>query len=318
MRIWLTGGSGMVGSNLRHRLEREHEVLAPMRSELDLLNGEATRQWARSQLPDLVIHAAGKVGGIEANRRDNSGFLWDNTILGFNVVAAADHAGVPRVLNLASSCMYPRLVHGALSEALVMSGPLEPTNEGYAIAKIATMRLCQFTSRDKPGRRYVTAIPCNLYGPGDCFDLDRAHMVPSALRKVDDATRQGAHEVEIWGDGSARREFMYVGDLAEFVAQAVERFESLPDVLNVGLGHDWSVEEYYEAAAATVGYGGEFTHDTSKPVGMDRKLLDTRRVASWGWRPAWTLRDGLSATYDYYRQHVRGALPPGDDFLGRS
>ena len=302
MKVFLTGGHGMVGGNLRERLSRDHDVLSPSSRELDLLDAGATRSAVIDAAPDLVIHAAGRVGGIEANRHANARFLAENTIMGLNIVQAADEAAVPRLLNLASSCMYPRDVDGSLPEEMILEGRLEPTNEGYALAKIAITRYCAFLSRERADRRYVTAVPCNLYGPGDSFDPVRGHMLPSALRKVDEAVRSGSRTVEIWGDGTARREFMFVGDLADFVAQASLAFDTLPMIVNVGTGVDHTVSEYYEAVAKTIGYTGGYTYDTSKPVGMRRKLLDCARVNTWGWRSRYGLEEGLRITYDFYRQ----------------
>ena len=307
----------MVGSNLRERLSRDHQVLSPSSRELDLLDAGATRAVLVDAAPDLVIHAAGRVGGIEANRNANARFLAENTIMGLNVVQAADEAGVPRLLNLASSCMYPRDVEGSLPEEMILEGRLEPTNEGYALAKIAITRFCAFLSRERADRRYVTAVPCNLYGPGDSFDPVRAHMLPSALRKVDEAVRNGSRTVEIWGDGTARREFMYVGDLTDFVSKALERFDTLPEVLNIGTGRDHTVQEYYEAAARTVGFQGSYVYDTSKPMGMRRKLLDCTLLTIWGWQSSHSLEEGLRLTHEFYGR-TSDHLSARDELVGRA
>ena len=305
MRLLITGGRGMVGSNLAAGLSDRHEVLAPGRTDLDLLDRAATERALADMGVDLVVHAAGRVGGIAANAAANAAFLYENTVMGLNVLDAARSVGVPRVLNLGSSCIYPRDRAGQLSEDDLLTGPLEPTNEGYAVAKIAVLKYAAMLRADYPGCDYKTAIPCNLYGPGDHFEPPRSHMVPSAIRKIDDARRSGAGEVEIWGDGTARREFMYVGDLVDFVAAAIEDWETLPGLVNVGLGVDHSINEYYEAIAEVVGWQGSFVHDTTKLVGMQRKLLDVERAREWGWTAPTSLADGLRLTYEHYLEMAR-------------
>jgi GDP-L-fucose synthase len=295
----------MVGSNLVRGLAADHEVEAPGRGDLDLLDAGSVADAVRRISPDLIIHAAGRVGGIAANAAANALFLYENTVMGLNVLEAARVAGVPRVLNLGSSCIYPKDRDEPLLEADLHTGPLEPTNEGYAVAKIAVLKYAEMLRKDDPRCDYKTAIPCNLYGPGDHFEPPRSHMVPSAIRKVDDARQQGLPQVEIWGDGTARREFMYVGDLVDFVAQALDRWESLPGLVNVGLGRDYTINEYYREIAEVVGWGGEFVHDTSKLVGMKRKLLSVDRASEWGWKAPTSLADGLRRTYEHYLEMAR-------------
>lgn len=300
-RIFLTGGRGMVGRNIiEHPLSSAFEWHAPGRQDLDLTCKQAVRDYISDVRPDLVIHAAGKVGGISANIADPYGFLVENLEVGINVVAAAAAAGVPRLLNLGSSCIYPKDVDGFLREDMILSGPLEPTNEGYALAKIAALRLCQFATANSAGRHYKTLIPCNLFGPHDKFDPHQAHLIPAIIRKVHEAKVSGSGTVEIWGDGTARREFMFAADLAEAVLRAAHDFDSLPDIMNVGVGRDHTVLEYYEAVAAVVGWRGSFTFDLSKPAGMRRKIVDVTRQTTWGWSPTTTLEVGIRATYDFY------------------
>ncbi|HEY0507684.1 MAG TPA: NAD-dependent epimerase/dehydratase family protein [Blastococcus sp.] len=305
MRVLITGGRGMVGSNLVRGLSASHEVAAPGRDELDLLDATSVTAAVRRIAPDLVIHAAGRVGGIAANAAANSLFLYENTVMGLNVLEAARTAGVPRVLNLGSSCIYPKDRDGTLAETDLHTGPLEPTNEGYAVAKIAVLKYAEMLRNDDPRFDYKTAIPCNLYGPGDHFQPPRSHMVPSAIRKVDDARREARDDVEIWGDGTARREFMYVGDLVDFVARAIERWDTLPPLVNVGLGHDYSINEYYAAVADVVGWQGTFVHDTSQLVGMRRKLLNVDLAREWGWEAPTSLTEGLRRTYEHYLEMAR-------------
>jgi GDP-L-fucose synthase len=305
VRLFVTGGQGMVGGNLVRELSGVHDVVAPGRDQLDLLDAPSVHAAVARVAPDVVVHAAGRVGGIAANAAANARFLHENTVMGLNVVEAARASGVPRLLNLGSSCIYPRGRADALREEDLLTGPLEPTNEGYAVAKIAVLKYVALLRADEPDCDYKTAIPCNLYGPGDHFQPPRSHLVPSAIRKVDTARRTGSTTVDVWGDGTARREFMYVGDLVDFVAAALQRWESLPPLVNVGLGHDHSVDQYYAGVAEVVGWEGRFVHDASRPVGMQRKLLDVAVVGRWGWRAPTSLQDGLRLTYEHYLETVR-------------
>lgn len=301
MKILLTGGSGMVGRNiLEHPAAAGMQIVAPGRGDLDLMDAEAVEAWLAREKPDIVIHAAGTVGGIGANIAAPVRFLTDNLTLGTNLIMAARKAGISRLLNIGSSCMYPREARNPLREDTVLTGELEPTNEGYALAKIACARLCSYISREQPDFRYRTIIPCNLYGRHDKFDPGKAHMIPAVIAKIQDAVAEGADTVEIWGDGTARREFMYAGDLADFIFAAVTRFDELPQDMNVGIGHDHEVNEYYHEVARVLGYRGLFVHDLSKPAGMRRKLVDIARLESFGWRATTSLEQGLRATHDFY------------------
>jgi GDP-L-fucose synthase len=305
MRLLITGGRGMVGSNLVRGLSGAHEVTAPGRDELDLLDAASVTRFVTDTAPDLVIHAAGRVGGIAANAAANALFLYENTMMGLNVVEAARTAAVPRLLNLGSSCIYPKDRDGTLAEEDLHTGPLEPTNEGYAVAKIAVLKYAEMLRGDDPRCDYKSAVPCNLYGPGDHFEPPRSHMVPSAIRKIHDARAQGLPTVEIWGDGTARREFMYVGDLVNFVADAIERWTTLPPVVNVGLGRDYTINEYYQHIAEVVGWQGSFVHDETRLVGMKRKLLNVDKATAWGWRAPTSLTDGLKLTYEHFLETAR-------------
>jgi GDP-L-fucose synthase len=304
-RLLLTGGSGMVGRNIReHPSAQRYTVLAPSRAELDLNQTGDVLAFIRDARPDFVIHAAGRVGGIQANMADPVRFLSENIQIGLNVINGAHEAGVRTLLNLGSSCMYPREAPNPLVEEMILTGKLEPTNEGYAIAKIVAARLCAYISATDTAFQYKTFIPCNLYGRYDAFGVERSHLVPSIIRKVHQAVTHDERTVDVWGDGLARREFMYAGDLADCVFEAVERFDSLPDIMNVGPGVDHTVTEYYRAAAQVIGFTGGFRYDTSKPVGMARKLVSPSRAAAWGWRARTELLDGLERTYAFYREHL--------------
>ena len=301
LRILITGASGMVGRNIcEHPAAQQYELLTPSSSELNLLDSISVADYVKSNKPDMIFHCAGIVGGIQANIKEPVRFLVSNLDMGRNIVMAAQEAGVRKLLNLGSSCMYPRAAQNPLKEESVLTGELEPTNEGYALAKVAVARLCDYVSRENDSLHYKTLIPCNLYGRHDKFDPRHSHMVPAIIHKMHEAKERGDSEVEIWGDGTARREFMYSADLADCIWQAVENFESLPSTMNVGLGEDWSVNDYYRIAAEVVGYEGQFKHDLSKPVGMRQKLVDTSKQAGWGWAPKHSLKDGLKATYQFY------------------
>lgn len=308
-RILLTGGSGMVGRNfLDHPAMDEFDLLAPRSNELNLLDFKAVEAYIYAQSPDIVIHAAGRVGGIQANVREPVRFLMENLDMGRNIIWAARSTGVKRLLNLGSSCMYPRNAPNPLHEDMVLKGELEPTNEGYALAKVVTARLCEYISREDSAFKYKTLIPCNIYGRYDKFDPAHSHLVPAIIHKIYEAKLSGAAPVEIWGDGTARREFMYVGDLADCLVESVRRFDTLPDTMNVGIGEDASINEYYEIVAEIIGYDGQFRHDLTKPVGMMRKLVSTQKAQAWGWCAETSLRDGIAKTYDYYLQ-LRNGYP---------
>lgn len=304
-RLLITGGSGMVGRNLReHPAIAGWKVLAPSSAELDLTDAAAVRRWLADHRPDAVIHAAGLVGGIQANMARPVDFLVINAAIGQSVILGARDAGITRFINLASTCMYPRGMDTPLSEDMVLTGELEPTNEGYAIAKILATRLCQYIRREDASLHYKTLIPCNLYGRHDKFDPAHSHLVPAVIHKVHQAKQAGSDSVEIWGDGTARREFLYAGDLADATLRALDRIDTLPDLMNVGLGHDHSINDYYAAAAEVVGWTGRFVHDLSRPVGMKRKLSDVSCLSAWGWQAPTSLRDGLRRTYDFYLERV--------------
>lgn len=304
-RVWLTGGQGMVARNIaEHAAAANWELMAPARAELDLERAEAVQAFVRETRPDVVIHAAGRVGGIQANIAHPVDFLVRNVDIGRNVIMAAHAAGVPRLINLASSCMYPRQGQNPLREELVLAGELEPTNEGYAIAKIYATRLCQYLRRQEPALQYKTLIPCNLYGRFDKFDPAHSHLIPAVIRKIHEAKQAGAVTVEIWGDGLARREFMDAADLADAVLRHVVQGESAPELMNIGLGFDYTINEYYAAVARVVGWQGEFVHDLSKPVGMRQKLVDVSRQTAWGWAPKISLEQGIARCYDYFLDKV--------------
>lgn len=304
-RILLTGGSGMVGRNvLENPAFLKHEILAPSRRELDLTDAASLNNYLSLHRPDMIIHAAGKVGGIQANIREPVDFLATNVEMARNLIMSAKRHGISRLINLGSSCMYPRNQSEPLCEAQILTGPLEPTNEGYALAKVFAARLCEYVTRENPRLQYKTIIPCNLYGRYDKFDPSDSHLVPAIIHKLHQARENGEKTVEIWGDGTARREFMYAGDLADALAAAVEHFDTLPAMMNVGLGNDYSIDEYYQIAAEIIGYQGGFVHNLGRPVGMARKLVSIEQQLKWGWSAMCNVRTGIQLTYDYYLKEI--------------
>ncbi|MBQ0803923.1 MAG: GDP-L-fucose synthase [Sulfitobacter sp.] len=300
-KLFLTGGAGMVGRNVQdHAAAANWQIIAPSSSALDLMNGAAVADFIKAEQPDLIVHSAGKVGGISANMAQPVAFLDRNITIGRNVIMGAYEAGVKQLINLGSTCIYPRAAANPLSEDLLLTGELEPTNEGYAIAKIFALRLCQYIRREDPTFQYKTLIPCNLFGPYDKFDPEVSHLLPAIIQKVHDAKLAGDPTVEIWGDGMARREFMYSADLADAVFRAADDIENIPDLMNIGVGHDHSINDFYATVARVIGWQGSFSHDLSKPTGMARKLSDTSRQTAWGWQPQTSLEDGITKTYQYY------------------
>lgn len=305
MKIFVTGGSGMVGRNLLDNPGLAgHHVMAPSSSQVDLRDRQALLAFVQENRPDLIVHCAGKVGGIQANLQDPVAFLAENLDMGMNLVLAARQAGIPRLLNLGSSCMYPCEAPNPLREDMLLTGGLEPTNEGYALAKLTVARLCQYVTRETRGSmRYLTIIPCNLYGPWDKFDPERAHLIPAVIAKIHRAMLRGVDTVTVWGDGSARREFLYAGDLADFIRFALGRLDTLPELMNLGLGLDHTILEYYTTTAQVLGWRGRFVHDLDKPVGMQRKVVDTSIQETLGWAPSTSLEEGIRKTFAFYQEH---------------
>lgn len=303
-RLLITGGHGMVGRNLRDHADcADWEVLAPARAELDLADGVALRRWLAQHRPDAVVHAAGLVGGIQANMAEPWRYLAENAAIGLNLITACREAGIPRLINLCSSCAYPRDLGQDLREEQILTGALEPTNEGYALAKIMALRLVEYALREDPRLGWRTLIPCNLYGPHDKFDPGRSHLLPAIIHKIHQARAGGHDTVEIWGDGTARREFIYAGDLAQAILRALDDPSALPPVMNIGMGQDHAINDYYRITAEVIGWQGRFTHDLDRPVGMRRKLMSVARQTAWGWAPQTDLRAGIAATYAHYLDH---------------
>jgi GDP-L-fucose synthase len=303
-RVWVAGHRGMVGAALVRRLEHEPigELLTATSSEVDLRRQEPTEAFVADARPDVVLLAAAKVGGIEANRTRQAEFLYDNLVIGANVVEAAHRAGVERTVILGSSCVYPREAPQPITEDSLLTGPLEPTNEGYAIAKIAALELGKMYRRQH-GMAVVSLMPSNLYGPHDNYDPTSSHVLAALIRKVHEAKVSGASTVTVWGTGTPRREFLHVDDLADATLHALRHHEG-EDHLNVGWGRDVTVREAAEAICEVVGFDGELTFDTSMPDGMPRKLLDVSRMRDLGWEPRIELREGLADAYGWFVEHI--------------
>ena len=303
--LLLTGGSGLVGRNIQnHYASNKWNIIAPTSNDLNLMDYTAVKSFFSACKPDIILHCAGRVGGISANIMEPVAFLDTNIIIGRNVIMGAREAKIKRLINLASTCIYPREAQNPLKEECILEGKLEPTNEGYAIAKIVALRLCQYIRKEDPSYNYKTLIPCNLYGRFDKFDPKKSHLLPAIIHKVHHAKITGKQSVEIWGDGSARREFMYIEDLVDAIYLAMESISDIPDLMNLGVGNDHTIKEYYETVALTIGWQGDFVFDHSKPTGMPQKLSDNSLQSKWGWQPKTTLEEGIRSTYKYYLENV--------------
>lgn len=304
MKIFLTGGGGMVGRSFRlHPAARDHEIVAPSSGELDLRDRGAVQAAFQAIRPDAVVHAAGRVGGIHANLSQPVGFLVDNIDMGFNVLLAARAARVPMLINIGSGSMFPAAAPNPLEEDSILHGPLDADREGYCLSKIAVERLCNYISREDESLAYKSVIPCNLYGPFDKFDPRISHFMPAIIRKIHDAKQSGRGTVEIWGDGQARRELLFGMDLADLLWEGLLNYGRLPTLMNVGVGKDYSINEYYRIVADVVGWKGEFTHDLTKAVGVHQRLVSTRRQDAFGWKPKTSLEEGIRKTYAYFLEH---------------
>jgi GDP-L-fucose synthase len=293
----------MVGSAIVRRLADEGcEVVRERRDEVDLRRQAEVEAFMAARKPDLVFLAAARVGGIHANATYPADFLHDNLMIEATIIHACAGQGVEKLLFLGSSCIYPREAPQPLMEDALLTGPLEPTNEGYAIAKIAGIKLCQ-AYRRQHGLDFIAAIPTNLYGPGDNFHPENSHVPAALLRRMHEAREAGAPEVTIWGSGRPRREFLYVDDLADACVFLMARYSDAAPI-NVGTGEDLSIADFAEAIRATVGFTGAFRYDTSRPDGAARKLLDVSRINGLGWRPRTSLSDGLAMYYRWFLDHI--------------
>ncbi|MGF1463728.1 MAG: GDP-L-fucose synthase family protein [Maricaulaceae bacterium] len=304
-RVYVAGHRGMVGSALVRRLARERcEVLTVTRAELDLIRQAETEAWMRDAKPHAVFIPAAKVGGILANDTYPVDFLYDNLMIEANLIKAAFEVGVEKLVFLGSSCIYPKFADQPITEESLLTGPLEPTNEWYAIAKIAGVKLCQ-AYRRQHGADFISAMPTNLYGPGDNFDLKTSHVIPALLRKAHEAKTAGASGLEIWGTGTPRREFLHVDDCADALVHLIKAY-SAPEPINVGSGEDLTIEALARTIMAVVGLEGDLRKDTTKPDGTPRKLMSADKIRALGWTPSVPLREGLETAYAWFLEHKTG------------
>jgi len=290
----------MVGSALVRRLEAEGltNVLKRDRSQLDLTDESAVAKFFADEPPDVVVVAAAKVGGIKANNEYPVEFLLENLRIQNNIIRSAFEAGVRKLLFLGSSCIYPKFAPQPIPETALLTGPLEPTNEAYAIAKIAGIKLCQAYAREY-GATFISVMPTNLYGPNDSFDLETSHVLPALLRKAHDAKTRNENKLIVWGTGKPRREFLHVDDLASACLLLLEKYDS-PEIINIGCGEDITIRELAELICDVVGFNGELVWDATKPDGTPRKLLDITKIRALSWQPTIPLRQGIAQTYDWF------------------
>lgn len=304
MRVLLTGGGGMLGSSITAALERNAdsiEVIAPRRRDLDLMDAPATSRFIADSAPDVIVHAAAVVGGIAAKLRNPTRYLLDNIQIDSSVMRGAIASGVTDFLYVSSAVVYPEHYRQPLDESSIMHGPLEAANEGYALAKIAGTRLCRYISHEY-GWNYRAAVPSNLYGPNDVFDAVTGHLLAAALAKTVSAKDADAAWVDVWGDGLARREFVYAPDLAHWLVSQLGSLGSWPEMLNIGAGRDHSITEIYTTAAQVVGFDGSLRHDLTRPTGTQQRLLDSSAAMALGWNPKTSLEQGMRVIYEGYRE----------------
>ncbi|HEV8184628.1 MAG TPA: GDP-L-fucose synthase [Chthoniobacterales bacterium] len=305
-KIFIAGHRGLVGSAILRRLQADGftNLIKRDRDELDLANEPAVAEFFTREKPDIVVLAAAKVGGIKANNDYPVEFLLENLRLQNNVISAAHANDVRKLLFLGSSCIYPKHAPQPIREGALLTGPLEPTNDAYAIAKIAGIKLCQAYASEY-GENYISAMPTNLYGPHDNFDLASSHVLPALLRKAHEAKTNSASEIVVWGTGEPRREFLHVDDMADACVFLLQSYDS-PEIVNVGCGEDITIRELVELICDVVGFRGEITFDSTKPDGTPRKLLDVSRLTALGWKPKTSLREGIARTYEWFLEHEPG------------
>jgi GDP-L-fucose synthase len=302
-KIFIAGHRGMVGSAIVRSLQGQGftNLLVRTRQELDLLDRSAVREFFKTEHPEFVIDAAARVGGIVANSEKPVEFLLENLTIQNNLIEAAADFGCAKFLFLGSSCIYPKHAPQPIREDALLTGPLEPTNDAYALAKIAGIKLCQAYAREY-GKTFLSAMPTNLYGPHDNFDLHTSHVLPALIRKVHEAKKSGAREIQVWGTGTPRREFLHADDLADACVFLLKNYAS-PELINIGSGTDVTIRELAELVCEILGFEGKLSFDPTKPDGTPRKLMDSSRLFSLGWKPKIPLREGIAQAYDWFLAH---------------
>ena len=306
-RIYVAGHRGLVGSAVVRALQQKgyDNLVLRTHHELDLTNQAAVREFFEAERPEAVIMAAARVGGIHANNSRPALFIRDNLVIQDNVIDAAHRSGAKKFVFLGSSCIYPKLAPQPIKEEYLLTGPLEPTNEWYAIAKIAGVKMCQAYRREY-GFNAISLMPTNLYGPGDNFDLQNSHVLPALIRRFHEAKARGDESVTVWGTGAPRREFLHVDDLADAVLYLLQTYDAEP-IVNIGWGEDVTIRELAELVMSAVGYSGRLIFDSTKPDGTPRKLLDVSRLTELGWQPKIPLKNGIERTYAWFKEHSANA-----------
>lgn len=302
-KVWVAGHRGLVGAAVVRRLRNEDcQILTVDRAEVDLTRQLDVERWVEANKPECIVVAAANVGGVLANASRPADFIYQNLAIEANIIESAHKSGTEKLLFLGSSCIYPRLAEQPLREEALLTGPLEPTNEWYAIAKIAGIKLCE-AYRRQYGHDFISAMPTNLYGPGDNLDLETSHVLPALMRKMHEAKRAGERQIEVWGTGTPLREFMYVDDLADALVFLLRNYSGA-EFINVGVGYDVTIQELVRLIGRVIGWEGEIRYDSTKPDGTPRKLMDITRLTALGWRASTSLEEGIAKTYQWMVQHL--------------
>ncbi len=300
-KILITGSSGFVGKNILSSKEftNNFQIYSPSSKDLDLLDSSNVSEYFKRVKPDIVIHCAGKVGGIMKNINSQYEFLYKNSVMILNLINTCIAVDIRKFINISSSCIYPKSFNRPISENDLLTGKIEPTNEGYALAKIIGLKLTEYISNNLEG--YKTIIPCNLYGPYDNFDENDSHMIPAVINKIDQAKILNLKSVKMWGSGNVKREFMFIEDFVDFLLFYLKNFDKVPQKMNVGTGKDYSIKEYYNTISKIIGFKGSIEPDHSKPEGMTRKLVDITYQNKLGWSPFYNLEQGILETYKFFK-----------------
>tara|TARA_B100001758_G_C18413756_1_gene617801 strand:- start:2785 stop:3705 length:921 start_codon:yes stop_codon:yes gene_type:complete len=301
MKILLTGASGMVGQNIKdHFMFEEFDFLTPTKKELNLLNPNQIFSYLEAHSPQVVLHAAGLVGGIGANMAHQYDMLFQNLQMTLTLLDISKRLEIKNFVNIGSSCMYPADASNPLDEESLLTGKFESTNQGFAAAKMSSMIACQLINNELEDYNYKTLVPCNLFGKYDNYDALNSHMIPSVILKVHSAKKDNQDSIDVWGDGLSRREYMLASDFADFIFYSLPKLEELPSVTNIGVGEDFSINDYYSMIMKAINYQGNIKHDLSKPTGIKQKLLNIQKLEDFGWKSSTSIQDGIKKTYEYF------------------